>query len=83
MSTIENRAIEDLTSRVSNMSNSTAKVVALSNFLSPFVSDPEDDSDDCDDSEDIEISQKLESLLQGQGYYRKFVFNALQPVLFF
>ena len=59
------------------MSNSTAKVVALSNFLSPFVSDPEDDSDDCDDSEDIEISQKLESLLQGQGYYRKFVFNAL------
>ena len=51
MSAIENRAIEDLTSRVSSMSNSTAKVVALSNFLSPFVSDPEDDIDDCDDSE--------------------------------
>ena len=78
ISTIENRAIEDLTSRVSSMSNSTAKVVALSNFLSPFVSDPEDDIDDCDDSEDIEISQKLENLLQGQGYYRKFVFNALK-----
>ena len=77
ISKIENRAIEDLTSRVSSMSNSTAKVVALSNFLSPFVSDPEDDIDDCDDSEDIEISQKLENLLQGQGYYRKFVFNAL------
>ena len=79
MSSIENRAIEDLTSRVSSMSNSTTKVVALSNFLSPFVSDPEDDIDDCDDddSEDIEISQKLENLLQGQDYYRKFVFNAL------
>ena len=77
ISTIENRAIEDFTSRVSSMSNSTAKVITLSNFLSPFVSDPEDDSDDCDDSEDIEISQKLESLLQGQDYYRKFVFNAL------
>ena len=77
ISTIENRAIEDLTSRVSSMSNSTAKVIALSNFLSPFVSDPEVDIDDCDDSEDIEISQKLENLLQGQDYYRKFVFNAL------
>ena len=77
ISTIENRAIEDFTSRVSSMSNSTAKVITLSNFLSPFVSDPEDDSDDCDDSEGIEISQKLESLLQGQDYYRKFVFNAL------
>ena len=77
MSTIENRAIQELTSRVNNMSNSTAKVVELSNFLSPFFSDPEEDNDDCDDSEDIEINQKLESLLQGQGYYRKFVYNAL------
>ena len=79
ISTIENRAIEDLTSRVSSMRNSTAKVITLSNFLSPFVSDPEDDMDDCDDddSEDIEISQKLEDLLQGQDFYRKFVFNAL------
>ena len=81
ISKIENRAIEDLTSRVSSMNNSTAKVITLSNFLSPFISDPEDDIDDCDDSlfpqQDIEISQKLEDLLQGQGYYRKFVFNAL------
>ena len=77
ISTIENRAIKDLTSRVSSMRNSTAKVITLSNFLSPFVSDPEDDIDDCDDSEDIEISQKLGDLLQGQDFYRKFVFNAL------
>ena len=55
ISTIENRAIEDLTSRVSSMRNSTAKVITLSNFLSPFVSDPEDDIEDCDDSE-ISIS---------------------------
>ena len=76
MSTIENRAIEELTSRVNNMSNSTAKVVELSNFLSPFFSDPEEDNDDCC-SDDIEVNQKLESLLQGQDYYRKFVYNAL------
>ena len=76
MSTIENRAIQELTSRVNNMSNSTAKVVELSNFLSPFFSDPEEDNDDCC-SDDIEVNQKLESLLQGQGYYRKFVYNAL------
>ena len=55
MSAIENRAIEDLTSRVSSMSNSTAKVITLSNFLSPFVSDPEDDIDDCDD-DDVRFS---------------------------
>ena len=79
ISTIENRAIEDFSSRVSSMRNSTAKVITLSNFLSPFVSNPEDDMDDCDDddSEDIEINQKLEDLLQGQDFYRKFVFNAL------
>ena len=76
MSTIENRAIQELTSRVNNMSNSTAKVVELSNFLSPFFSDPEEDDPDCF-SEDIEVNQKLESLLQGQDYYRKFVYNAL------
>ena len=55
ISTIENRAIEDLTSRVSSMRNSTAKVITLSNFLSPFVSDPEDDIDDCDD-DDVRLS---------------------------
>ena len=76
MSTIENRAIQELTSRVNGMSNSTAKVVELNNFLSPFFSDPEEDNDDCC-SDDIEVNQKLESLLQGQDYYRKFVYNAL------
>ena len=55
ISTIENRAIEDLTSRVSSMRNSTAKEITLSNFLSPFVSDPEDDIDDCDD-DDVRLS---------------------------
>ena len=77
MSTMENRAIQELTSRVNSMSNSTAQVVELSKFLSPLFSDPEEDNDDCDDSEDIEVNQKLESLLQGQDYYRKFVYNAL------
>ena len=76
MSTIENRAIQELTSRVNGMSNSTAKVVELNNFLSPFFSDPEEDNDDCC-SDDIEVNQKLESLLQGQDYYRKFVYSAL------
>ena len=76
MSTIENRAIQELTSRVNGMSNSTAKVVELNNFLSPFFSDPEEDNDECC-SDDIEVNQKLESLLQGQDYYRKFVYNAL------
>ena len=76
MSTMENRAIQELTSRVNSMSNSTAKVVELSNFLSPLFSDPEEDNDECC-SDDIEVSQKLESLLQGQDYYRKFVYNAL------
>ena len=55
ISTIENRAIEDLTSRVGSMRNSTAKEITLSNFLSPFVSDPEDDIDDCDD-DDVRFS---------------------------
>ena len=76
MSTMENRAIQELTSRVNSMSNSTAKVVELSNFLSPLFSDPEEDNDECC-SDDIEVNQKLESLLQGQDYYRKFVYNAL------
>ena len=76
MSTIESRAIQELTSRVNGMSNSTAKVVELNNFLSPFFSDPEEDNDECC-SDDIEVNQKLESLLQGQDYYRKFVYNAL------
>ena len=76
MSTIENRAIQELTSRVNGMSNSTAKVVELNNFLSPFFSDSEEDNDDCC-SDDVEVNQKLESLLQGQDYYRKFVYNAL------
>ena len=65
MSTIENRAIQELTSRVNGMSNSTAKVVELNNFLSPFFSDPEEDNDDCC-SDDIEVNQKLESLLQSK-----------------
>ena len=78
MSTIENRAIQELTSRVNSMSNSTAKVVELSNFLSPLFSDPEEDNDECcSDDNDIEVNQKLESLLQGQDYCRKFVYNAL------
>ena len=59
------------------MSNSTAKVAELSNFLPPFFSDPEEDNDDCCSDSDIEVNQKLESLLQGQDYYRKFVYNAL------
>ena len=77
MSTIENRAIQELTSRVNGLSNSTAKVVELNKFLSPFFSDPEEDNDDCCSDSDIEVNQKLESLLQGQDYYRKFVYNAL------
>ena len=77
MSTIESRAIQELTSRVNGMSNSTAKVVELNKFLSPFFSDPEEDNDDCCSDSDIEVNQKLESLLQGQDYYRKFVYNAL------
>ena len=76
MSTMENRAIQELTSRVNSMSNSTAQVVELSKFLSPLFSDPEEDNDECC-SDDIEVSQKLESILQGQDYYRKFVYNAL------
>ena len=76
MSTMENRAIQELTSRVNSMSNSTAQVVELSKFLSPLFSDPEEDNDECC-SNDIEVSQKLESILQGQDYYRKFVYNAL------
>ena len=72
MSTMENRAIQEFTSRVNNMSNSTAQVVELSKFLSPLFSD----NDECC-SDDIEVSQKLESILQGQDYYRKFVYNAL------
>ena len=75
MSTIESRAIQELTSRVNGMNNSTAKVVELNNFLSPFF-DPEEDNDECC-SDDTEVNQKLESLLQGQDYYRKFVYNAL------
>ena len=77
MSTIENRAIQELTSRVNGLSNSTAKVVELNKFLSPFFSDPEEDNDDCCSDSDIEVNQKLESLLQGQDYYQKFVYNAL------
>ena len=75
MSTIESRAIQELTSKVNGMNNSTAKIVELTNFLSPLF-DPEEDNDECC-SDDTEVNQKLESLLQGQDYYRKFVYNAL------
>ena len=75
MSTIESRAIQELTSKVNGMNNSTAKIVELNNFLSPLF-DPEEDNDECC-SDDTEVNQKLESLLQGQDYYRKFVYNAL------
>ena len=75
MSTIESRAIQELSSKVNGLSNSTAKIVELNNFLSPLI-DPEEDNDDCC-SDDTDINQKLESFIQGQKYYRNCVYNAL------
>ena len=71
MSTIESRAIQELTSKVNGLSNSTAKIVELNNFLSPLF-DPEDDNDECC-QDDTGINQKLENLIQGHKYYRTFV----------
>ena len=75
MSSIESRAIQELTTKVSGMSNSTAKIVELNNFLSPLL-DPEDDNDECC-QDDTGINQKLENLIQGHKYYKTFVYNAL------
>ena len=79
MASIESRAIQELTTKVNGMSNSTVKIAELNNFLSPLF-DSEDEDDDCC-QDDTDISQKLEDLIQGHKYYKAFVYNTLTACL--
>ena len=79
MATIESRAIQDLTTKMNGLSNSTVKIAELNNFLSPLFESEDEDEDCCQD--DSDIFQKLEDLIKGHKYYRAFVYNTLTACL--